>query len=133
MSEYYWALEIASFGDGAILHSLYLGSDEDPRGNLVTLIRETVRQLEISGWFPVPDSYEHYGVRWVKLDDAGIARMYRVNENDPLEYEEHPELVGAVVTRMWQNRGVIDEDQLEDVMKVQNEYNDPLWGDEDEY
>lgn len=133
MSEYYWALEIASHRDGAILHSLCLDSQEDPRGNLNTLKRETVRQLEIAGWFPVPDSYEPYGVSWVKLEDAGSAMMYWVNAKDPREYEEHPELVGAVVTRMWQNRGVIDEGQLEDVMKAQNEYNDPLWGDEDEY
>lgn len=133
MNEYYWSLEINSFVDGALLHSLSLGSDEETHGNPATIIREAVRQLEIAGWFPVPDSYEPYGVRWVKLDDAGSAMLYKYNENDPLEYEEHPELVGAVVTRMWGNRGVIDEDQLEDVMKVQNEYNDPLWGDEDEY
>lgn len=133
MSEYYWALEIASHRDGAILHSIVLDIDWALVRNPYAVVNGFVRELQVSGWFPVPDPWESYGVKWVKLDDTGDAMLYRVNMKNPTEYEEFPEVIGCLVLQLWQQRGIIDTNRLEVAMEHLKEYNDPLWGDEDEY
>lgn len=121
-------MEIAAHRDGAVLHSIAFDGEYSPH----ELIEAAVGQLELAGWFPVPDPYEYYGVQWVKLDETGSAMLYSINEKDPRKYEEHPSYMSAVVICMWQNKGVINDDRLGAVLEVLNEYNDPLWDDGDE-
>lgn len=128
MREAYWVLEITCHRDGEVLHSITLDEDYTPH----ELIEAAVGRLEIAGWFPTPSPYEYCGVQWVKLDETGIAKMYRVNEKTPREYEEHPSYMSAVAICMWQNRGVINNARIEAVLKVLNEYNDPWWDDDDD-